>query len=335
MRSLVFVAPGEVEIRESPIPLLQNEQILVKTICSAISPGTEMLVYRGQFKRGETEAQDTISSGMDYPLSYGYANVGCVTQIGSSIDKSWLGRTVFAFQPHTSHYVSTPEHVLAVPGGMSPETASFLPFAETAVNLVQDGAPILGEKVLVLGQGVIGLLTAFILSKFPLENLITADGYPLRRQASLEIGEVVRDCLDASSSDFRKQGKSLLYPGADLTLEVSGNPHAINDALALTAYNGRIVIGSWYGEKKAALDFGGTFHRSRIKIISSQVSTIAPELSGRWDKPRRFNLAWGILKEIHAEKWISHRFKLEAAHEAYQLVHENPQATIQLILVYP
>ena len=120
----------------------------------------------------------------------------------------------------------------------------------------------------------------------------------------------------------------------DLTFELSGSPSALNDAIAMTGFNGRVIIGSWYGEKKTHIDLGGAFHRSRIRLISSQVSTIAPALSGRWDKARRFEVAWEALERIQPQKWITHRFPLEDAEKAYQLLDENPQETIQVIFDY-
>jgi threonine dehydrogenase-like Zn-dependent dehydrogenase len=102
----------------------------------------------------------------------------------------------------------------------------------------------------------------------------------------------------------------------------------------LTAFSGRIVIGSWYGEKQAPIDLGGAFHRSRIKLISSQVSTIAPELRGRWDKTRRFGVVWEALKRIQPQKWITHRFPIDEAVKAYQILDENPQETIQVVFEY-
>jgi len=207
---------------------------------------------------------------------------------------------------------------------------------ETAVNLVQDAAPILGERVLVLGQGVIGLLVAALLNEFPLEVLITLDRYELRRSASRTIG--VNDSIDPelinlASGTTPKQQRAYAH-NFDLTFELSGSPSVLNDAIALTTFSGRIVIGSWYGEKHAPIDLGGAFHRSRIKLISSQVSTIAPELSGRWDKSRRFEVAWEALKRIQPQKWITHRFPIEEANKAYELLDKNPQATIQILFTY-
>jgi len=120
----------------------------------------------------------------------------------------------------------------------------------------------------------------------------------------------------------------------DLVYELTGSPTVLNDAIELTTYSGRIVIGSWYGEKKTEINLGGSFHHSRIKLISSQVSTIQPELRGRWDKSRRFQIAWKALERIKPEQWITHRFSLEDASQAYQLLDENPQETIQIIFTY-
>src|SRR3990172_269948 len=331
-RTLYFTAPCQIEIREHSLPALAPDQALVETICSAISPGSEMLIYRGQFPKGLPDSDDYVSSGLHYPLAYGYANVGRVIGIGKSVGREWEGRLVFAFQPHTSHFVATPDRLLPIPDAHSSETACILPSMETAVNLVQDAAPILGERVLVLGQGVIGLLTAALLHEFPLETIVTADCYPYRRQASLDLG--VTASLDPNTADFLNQLRRALGDAADLAFELSGRPEALNQALALTTYSGRIVIGSWYGEKRAPIDLGGAFHRSRIKLISSQVSTISPELSGRWDKARRFEVSWELLKRIKPEKWITHRFPLDKAEEAYRFLDENPQETIQVIFEY-
>jgi 2-desacetyl-2-hydroxyethyl bacteriochlorophyllide A dehydrogenase len=333
-RTLYFTAPRQVELREEILPALGADDVLVETTCSAISAGTEMLIYQGRFPL-DLETDSIISSlrgGFKYPLAYGYACAGVVREAGAKVDKSWHDKLVFAFQPHTSHFISKPEFLFSIPQSVSPETACFLPNMETAVNLVQDGAPIFGERVLVLGQGVIGLLTASLLNKFPLEALVTADCYDLRRKASLTLK--VSAVFDPYSESFQNDSPAYAQRKFDLTFELSGNPAALNDALALTTFSGRIVIGSWYGEKRTEIDLGGEFHRSRIKLISSQVSTIAPELSGRWDKARRFEVAWQALEKIKPEKWITHRFSIDQVEEAYRLLDENPQETIQVVLGY-
>jgi 2-desacetyl-2-hydroxyethyl bacteriochlorophyllide A dehydrogenase len=325
VRTLFFTSPKQIEIRETTLPPLKDDEVLVETICSAISAGTEMLVYRGQFPH-LADSNDVLSSDLNYPLAYGYACVGRIKELGKEVKKDWENKLVFAFQPHTSAFNAQPSALIPIPDSLPPENACFLPNMETSVNLVQDGAPILGERVLVLGQGVIGLLTASLLSEFPLESLVTVDRFDLRRNALQVEGQKSmvesRSIQDLQPSTF------------DLVFELSGSPSALNDAISLTSFSGRIVIGSWYGQKRAEIDLGGTFHRSRIKLISSQVSSISPEMSGRWDKARRFEVTWEALKRIQTAKWITHRFSLEDAGKAYHLLDENPQETIQVVFEY-
>jgi 2-desacetyl-2-hydroxyethyl bacteriochlorophyllide A dehydrogenase len=327
-QTLYFTSPKQIEIRETNVADVKADEVLVETICSAISAGTEMLVYRGEFPH-LADIHDAVSNDLNYPLAYGYACVGRVKETGSQIDKSWRDKLVFAFQAHTSAFIAHPSSLIPIPASISPEAACFLPNMETAVNLVQDGTPILGERVLVLGQGIIGLLTASLLSEFPLESLITVDPYELRRNALGDKGQGSK-VKSLSPKDIRHS----TFDKHDLTFELSGSPAALNDAIKSTAFSGRIVIGSWYGQKNSPIDLGGSFHRSRIKLISSQVSTIAPELSGRWDKSRRFDVAWKALERIQPEQWITHRFSPGEAAKAYQLLDEHPQETIQVIFDY-
>jgi 2-desacetyl-2-hydroxyethyl bacteriochlorophyllide A dehydrogenase len=335
-RSLFFTGPRQLELREEAMPEPRGGELLVKTELSAISAGTEMLAYRGEIPSAIDAQGDAISGQLSYPLAYGYAAVGRVLQTGPSADPNWRDRLVFSFQPHCSHFSVTPEHVIPVPEGLSPENAVFLPNMETAVNLAQDSAPLLGERVLVLGQGVVGLLAAALLHEFPVECLVTADQYARRRTASASLG--VTSALDPGAADFQDQ--ALQFTGAsrggyDLTLELTGNPSALNQAIALTTFSGRVVVGSWYGTKTAPVEFGGRYHRSRITITASQVSTIAPQLAGRWDKGRRFGVAWEQVRRIRPARWITQRFSIATSAEAYRMLDEAPQDTIQLIFNYP
>jgi 2-desacetyl-2-hydroxyethyl bacteriochlorophyllide A dehydrogenase len=331
--SLYFVSPRSVEVREETLAEPAPDQVLVETICSAISPGTEMLVYRGEFPDMLVDPNiGALSGDFAYPLCYGYACIGRIKAIGKQVNKEWQDRLVFSFQPHCSHFLARPESLLRVPPDLQAEAAAFLPNMETAVNLVQDAKPILGERAMVFGQGIVGLLTASLLMEFPLDTLLTADRFELRRKASMGLG--VKACLDPAEPNFKDKAKSLLNPDADLSIELSGSPDALNDAIAMTGFSGRIVIGSWYGRKPAQLDLGGSFHRSRIKLISSQVSSISPELSGRWDKSRRFEVAWQAIQRIQPQKWITHRFSLGQAQEAYRLLDESPEVAIQVMLAY-
>lgn len=330
-QTLTFIAPRRIELIEHELPPPGAGEVLVQTLVSAISPGTEMLIYRGQCPTLSDE-HDRFSSQLTYPTAYGYACVGKIIETGQRVNPELENRLVFAFQPHTSYFVTHHSSLITLPENMSIENACFLPNMETAVNLIQDAAPILGERVLVLGQGIIGLLAAALLRQFPLESLVTTDFYLLRRAASQALG--VSLCLDAGRTDLDAAIRQILPSGADLTLEVSGSPLALDTAIEHTTFSGRIVIGSWYGEKRAALNLGGRFHRSRIRLLASQVSTISPELSPRWDKFRRFNIAWESLAKIQPEKWITHRANFQDAAKIYQLLDENPAEIIQVIFDY-
>jgi 2-desacetyl-2-hydroxyethyl bacteriochlorophyllide A dehydrogenase len=333
-QAVYFLAPRQIEVREEPIPDLQPGRVLVQTHISAISPGTEMLVYRGQFPGGmATDAGiSTLASEFSYPLKYGYSVVGQVVKAGRGVDRSWEGQRVFAFQPHQSHFQADPVELIPVPEGLAVDEAVFLPNMETAVNFVMDGKPLIGERVLVLGQGIVGLLTAALLVRFPLRCLVTVDRYSTRRSTSLLFGPDAS--LDPESPGFSAQTHELLPEGADLAYELTGSPAALDTAIALTGFEGRVVIGSWYGQKRANLDLGGRFHRSRIRLISSQVSTLAAELTGRWSKQRRFEVAWEMVRSIQPAKLITQRFPIQEAGRAYALIDENPEKTIQVVLTY-
>ncbi len=311
--------------------------VLVQAGLSAISPGTEMLVYRGEFPSGmKVDASiEALTGEFAYPLKYGYSMVGRVAAIGPGVDAEWAGKRVFAFQPHASHFLSRPEDLFPIPPDIRDEDAAFLPNMETAVNFVLDGAPLIGERVAVLGQGVVGLLTTALLARFPLESLVTFDRFPRRRQASLSLGAEVS--LNPSAPDEVVP----FSPGFDLVYELTGDPAALDLAIALCRFSSRIVIGSWYGEKQAAIDLGGKFHRERIRLVSSQVSTIEPGYSGRWDKTRRMEVAWEMLRQIKPagasgeRGLITHTFPFRQAREAYRLIDENPAETIQVLIDYP
>ena len=327
-QSLIFTAPHTIQIDESPIPTLQPHHALVQTIRSAISAGTELLIYRGEAP-SELNADELIASlsgSLNFPLKYGYCAVGRIIECGREIDPSWKDRIVFSFNPHETHFVASINDLIPLPPNLAPDYAVFLPNMETAVNFLHDGAPLLGERVFVLGQGVVGLLTTSLLSRCPLESLITLDRYPLRRELSLKCGATL--CLDPDESDSTKHGD------ADLVYELSGSPQALNHAIELTGFNGRIVIGSWYGNKTAPLNLGGRFHRSRIKLISSQVSTLSPQLTSRWTKARRFETALNLLKQIKPSRFITHRFKLSDAAKAYQLLDQRPEEAGQVVFDY-
>jgi threonine dehydrogenase-like Zn-dependent dehydrogenase len=337
--SLAFVAPRQVALLEEQIPSPGPGQVLVRSLLSAISPGTELLIYRGEFPTDlpVDETISALSGTFSYPIRYGYSLVGHVAALGSQVDPSWQDRLVFAFQPHASGFLARPEELIPLPEDVPAEDAVFLPNMETAVNFLLDGAPSIGEQVAVFGQGIVGLLTTALLARFPLASLVALDRFPARRQASLALG--AHTCLDPASPGAIEAARAALqgagtYSGADLVYELSGSPAALDQAIALAGFHGRVVIGSWYGRKRAALDLGGRFHRSRIRLLSSQVSSLAPEHTGRWDKDRRFRTTWEMLRQVKPARLITQRFPLVEAEKAYRLLDENPGEAIQVLLTY-
>ncbi len=330
---LEFTAPGQVDIKLGPAPRPAADQVLVRTRFSAISPGTEMLVYRGQWPEGVPldSTIEALAGGFAYPLAYGYCTVGRVVATGTAVSGDWLDRRVFAFHPHESLFCAAAATLQPIPDDLDDETALFLPSMETAVNLLLDGRPLIGEYVVVIGQGIIGLLATALLARFPLATLTTMDAHPLRREASMNFG--ANECHDpADPSLLGRLGGSEAQGGkADLVFELSGNPAALNTALCLTRFNGRVVVGSWYGTKKTELNLGAFFHRGRVSLISSQVSTLTPELTGRWPDGRRIELAWQMLRQVRPSGCITHRFVLADAASAYALIDHSPGETIQVI----
>ncbi|EJN61559.1 zinc-dependent alcohol dehydrogenase [Halogranum rubrum] len=340
-RSLYFVGPRAVSVRERPVPDPDGDEVLVETSVSAVSPGTERLIYRGEAPR-DLSADPSIpalAGTLDYPLQYGYAAVGTVAAVGDDVDDEWLDRRVFAFNPHESHFLADPADLHVVPDDCSSETATLLPNVETALNFVMDGRPVVGERVAVFGQGVVGLLTTALLARFPLERLVTVDTVSRRRELSRSFGAdesltpADAHALLAPETDPMANGSDV-PTGADLTYELSGNPDALDSAIGVTGYDGRVVIGSWYGEKRSDLALGGRFHRSRIDLQSSQVSTIDPTLRGRWTPERRFARAWDWLARVDTDPLVTHRVPLEQAPDAYHCLDTDREETVQILFTY-
>ncbi len=325
---LWFTAPRRVSLKPRQLPAPQRGEAGVQVRWTAISPGTELLLWRGDLPGGMTAdaTLPALQQDLSYPLSYGYAAVGEVVALGPDTPAAWLGRRVFSFQPHAGAFCAPVEQLFPIPDEISWEAALFLPNMETAINLVMDGRPLLGERVLVLGQGVVGLLTTALLARFPLESLTAVDRWPQRLSLARVLG--AGRTLQPQQLTTETLGNARF----DLTFELSGQPAVLNTAIAWTGFSGRVVIGSWYGSKQAPIDLGGYFHRSRIRLISSQVSTLPPELTGRWDKARRFALAWRMIASLAPERLITHRLPAAKAAEAYRLLEEHPDEAVQVLL---
>jgi len=342
-KKLVFEKKKTVRIHEETLSPPGPEEALVQTKFSAISAGTEMLFYRNNFHEGMPKdiTLKSLSGEMEYPIHYGYALVGKVVAVGEFADTRLLNKSVFLFHPHQSHIVVPQNEVYPIPPDMEERDAIFLPNMETAVGFVMDARPIIGENVVIFGQGVVGLLTTSILSKYPLGQLIVVEPLEKRRHFARILGatQTVDPVLKSFTGKINtylksNSSKSEQYDGADLIFELSGNPEVFNTAISIAGYSSRIILGSWYGQKKALLDLGDRFHRNRLQIISSQVSTIHPNLRGRWTKKRRLEVVWGWLKEIDPSRLISHQIPISEAQSAYELLDKKPEEVLQVVLHY-
>jgi threonine dehydrogenase-like Zn-dependent dehydrogenase len=275
-------------------------------------------------------AVDASIKGMDqslqYPLAYGYCSAGKVIAIGSDVDSAWLSRRVFAFHPHTTAFVTEPAALLPIPDALSYEQAVFLPNMETDINFVMDARPLFGERVLIFGLGVVGLLTLHLLRQFPLAQIAVTDSYAKRRAIANTWG------VDTLFAPDELDAHQEYDP--DLILELSSNPAALSSAVQLAGYGTRILVGSWYGDKTASLPLGGKFHRNRVQIVSSQVSTLDGQFSNRWTKARRLQSAWSHLHALPISDLITHRIPIAAASDAYHLLDTQPDQALQILLTY-
>ncbi len=342
-KTLWFVGERSVELRDEPLAAPGPDEVVVEAQFSAISPGSELLVYRGDAP-SHLQADEKLSGlwgTLDFPLRYGYSWVGKVCGRGSRVDSSWDDRLVFAFQPHASHATLSLDELVPVPDGVNAEAAALLPSVETALSLVMDGRPMIGERVVVLGQGVVGLITAALLSRLSLESLITVEPVARRRSLSLEVGAELS--LDPAAGGFARSLATALGDsasadevptGADLCYELTGQPATLDTAIRVTGRWGRIVIGSWYGTRRAPIDLGGQFHRSGIELIPSQVSHLAPRHRGRWTRERRLETAWRLLRRLPVSSLITQRVDAARAQEAFSTLDENPEEAVQVLLAW-
>lgn len=317
-QALVFAGPGKLTVEQEAVPEPAGGQVTLTTLVSLISAGTELLAYRGTLPDGIN--LDSTIAGLDqkvsYPLRYGYSCVAVVDKLGPGVDQRWDGQRVFAFHPHASHMTLSVDDILPVPEALSTEDAAFLANLETAINLLHDARPLLGDRLLVVGQGVVGLLTTALAARSDLEAIIACDPISARLEQAREWG--------ATHTVRPEQAEKLLAGDpVDVAIELSGTSAGLQAALNLTQFSGRVVIGSWYGTKPVQLDLGTRFHRSRQEVVASQVSTVRPAISGRWTKSRRLTLATRLAQALSPSGLVTHRFKLDQAERAYRLLSES------------
>ena len=278
---------------------------------------------------GETDAaldstiESMASSSFSYPLTYGYCLVGKVTDAGSD-SKHLLNDTVFSFSPHSTTVTTKASSVIVVPPGIDPYRAIFLPSIETAVSLIHDAEIIPGERIGVVGQGLIGLLVTAILTHQRFD--VTAFEFIDERQAlSAFLGANM--VLSPATTEFDNN--------LDVSIEVSGVGAGLQTAIDRTGDGGRIVIGSLYSKDKLALHLGMNFHRSKKRLVASQVSTLPSKLQQRWTKKRRFDLSWKLIGQLPLERLIGEVVGLDEAQEAFELLSRGERSVVCFDLKRP
>jgi len=325
--ALEFTSPYTVELSPTDVGPPAPGEVRVETAYSAISAGTELLVYRDEVppELPIDETLDAFEGTFEYPLEYGYSTVGTVADVGSEVSRDWIGEEVFAFRPHRTTFLATPSSLVRLPAGITLEEGALFPTVETATNLVLDCRPRLGDRVVVFGAGLVGLSTVRLLSAFPLEELTVVEPLEGRRKRARALG---------ADRVLQPEAATDAVADADIAVELSGEPETLNAAIEVVGFDGVIVVGSWYGTKRSALELGGRFHRERIDIRSSQVSTLAPAITGRWSRERRLETVLDWLDRIETDRFITHRIPFSEAQRAYELLDADRENTLQVLLTY-
>jgi 2-desacetyl-2-hydroxyethyl bacteriochlorophyllide A dehydrogenase len=327
-----FPRARAVELRAERLPPVGPTDVRVRTLASAISHGTEMLVFRGLVPPGTPLDLPTLSGSFAFPIKYGYACVGRVVEQGAAVEGLSEGELVFALHPHQTEFVVPAAWAVRLPPDLAPEPGVFTANVETAVNVLLDAAPRLSERVLIFGQGVVGLLLTQLARQAGAGRVLAVDPFSRRRALGRELGaDVVLSPDEHVPGAVRELTDGL---GADVVLEASGNGAALAQALDCVAVQGTIVVCSWYGTKPVTLPLGGAFHRGRLRIVSSQVGSIDPALQPRWSRARRTAVVREQLRRLTLAPLITHRVPFTAAADAYRLVDERPQDTVQVVLTY-
>ncbi len=327
-----FGGPRRVEIRQEPAASVGPHDVRVCALVSGVSAGSELLVYRGSAPSELQPDLPTVSGDFGFPIKFGYASVGRVAEVGPRVRELAVDDLVFVHHPHQTEYVVPADYPVRLPDDLPVDLGVFVANLETAVTVVLDAHPRLGEAVLVTGQGVVGLLITMLLRRAGATPIVTADLHERRRVASVANGANHALAVDAGLVDAVRQLTGGL--GVDVAVEVSGSPAALQACIDAAAFGGTVVVASWYGRRDVRLNLGDNFHRRRLRLVSSQVSTLDPALTPRWDRARRTALVSALLKELPLHDLITHRFPIDKAADAYDLLDRSPGECLQVVLDY-
>jgi threonine dehydrogenase-like Zn-dependent dehydrogenase len=275
-------SPGHGEIRSAALPDPGPDEVLIRTVCSGVSRGTETLVFRGAVPPDQyTAMRAPFQEGdLPAPVKYGYLSVGTVEQGPAEL----RGRTVFCLYPHQTAYVVPASAVTLVPEDVPAARAVLAGTVETAVNALWDAAPLLGDRVAVVGAGMVGCCVARLLSAFPATEVTLVDVDPGRAEVAAALG--VDFALPADAAG-----------GRDLVVHASATSAGLQRSLELLAPERTVIDLSWYGDAEVRLSLGGAFHSGRLAIRSSQVGTLSPARGGTRSSAERLALALELLRD--------------------------------------
>ena len=274
--------PGSGEIRPEPLRHPGPDDVLVRTLRSGVSRGTESLVFAGRVPESQRDAMRAPFQAGDFPapVKYGYLSVGAVEQGPPDL----LGRTVFCLHPHQTAYVVPAGAVTVVPDDVPAARAVLTGLVETAVNALWDAAPLVGDRVAVVGAGALGCCVARLLARIPGVSVTLVDVDPGRAGVARALG-------GGFALPDEAEG------GCDLVVHTSATSEGLQRSLSLLAPEGTVVELSWYGDRETTVSLGGTFHSGRLSIRASQVGTVAAARRDRRTTADRLHLALGLLRD--------------------------------------
>lgn len=295
-RGLWTVASGVAEIREHALAAPGADQALVRTTASGISRGTERLVFTGRVPESQWPAMRApFQHGeFPFPVSYGYAAVGVVEAGPDAL----LGRRVFCLHPHHDRFVVPAAMCIPVPEDVPDRRAVLAANMETAVNVLWDARPLVGERALVVGAGVVGLLVAFMLARMPGVDLVVCDLDPSRRAIVEAFG--ARFCAPEEAPGER-----------ELVVHASASEAGLRLALDRCGFEGRVVEASWFGDRQVALPLGEGFHAKRLSLVSTQVGAVAAPMRGRRTHRERMALALSLLADARLDALVGPEIRFE------------------------
>jgi NADPH:quinone reductase-like Zn-dependent oxidoreductase len=268
------VGPGKGELRAENIQQAGHGHVLVTALASGVSRGTEATVFAGRVPPGQYEAMRAPSMGgtFPFPVKYGYSMVGALEN----------GRRAFVLHPHQDRFLVQAEMCMPVPDAIPTHRAVLAANMETALNLCWDAVPLAGERIMVIGAGVVGLLAASLLARVPAAQVTLVDVNPARAELARWLG-----CAFASPDNAPAD--------QELIVHASASESGLRLALDRAAFEARIIEASWYGDTAPAVPLGEAFHARRLRLIATQVGTVAPAMRGRRTHAERLALALALL----------------------------------------